>query len=92
MAVSTAVQVTTSCALPGATPTPITCARSVTGGGGGGGGTLGVPVISSEGGPSVTPVRVAITRTVYSVPLMRLGIVWRVVDPDVTGACRSPVL
>ena len=43
MAVSTAVQDTTSCALPaGATPTPITCARSGTGGGGG---TLGVPVI-----------------------------------------------
>ena len=33
MALSTAVQVTTSCALPGATVTPITCARS--GGGGG---------------------------------------------------------
>ena len=38
-------------------------------------GTAGVPVISSEGGPSVTPVRVAITRTVYAVPLVRLGIV-----------------
>ena len=91
MAVSTAVQVTTNCALPGATPTPITCARTVTGGGGGGG-TLGVPGISSDGGPSVTPVRVAITRTVYSVPLVRLGIVWVVVNPDVTVACRSPVL
>ena len=75
MALSTAVQVTTSCALPGTTPTPSTCARSVTGGGGGGGGTLGVPVISAEGGPSSAPVRVAITRTVYSVPLVRLGIV-----------------
>ena len=39
-----------------------------------------------------TPVRVAITRTVYSVPLVRLGIVWLVVDPDVTVACRSPVV
>ena len=74
MALSTAVQVTTSCALPGVTDTPSTCARSVTGGGGGGV-VKGVPVISSDGGPSLAPVRVALTCTVYSVPLARPVIV-----------------
>ena len=34
MAVDTAVQITTSCALPGTTPTPITCSRGSLGGGG----------------------------------------------------------
>ena len=40
----------------------------------------------------MAPDRVAITRTVYVVPLVRLSIVWRVVDPGVTVAYRSPVV
>ena len=51
----------------------------------------GVPVASAEGGPSLAPVRVAVTCTVYSVPLVRLGIVWLMVEPEVIVACRVPV-
>ena len=86
MALATAVQVTTSCALPGVTPTPVTFSR------GGGVVPVGNADASADGGPSATPVRVAITCTVYSVPLARLSIVWLVVDPEVTVYCRSPVL
>ena len=53
------------------------------------GGTSGVPVTSAACGPSLAPVRVAITCTSYSVSLVRLPIV---VEPEVTVACRSPVL
>ena len=47
----------------------------------------GVPVASSEGGPSAAPVRVAMTRTVYSTTARRFGMVWRV--PAAVG-WRSP--
>ena len=70
-------------------PSPIAPAR---GHAGTGSGSLGGPVLSADGGPSRAPGRVAITRTVYVVPLVRLSIVWRVVDPGVTVACRSPVV
>ena len=55
-------------------------------------GTTGEAFTSSDGGPSLAPVRVAITCTVYSVSLARLPIVWLVVEPEVTVASRSPVL
>ena len=55
-------------------------------------GAAGVPVSSADGGPSLAPVRVALTRTVYSVPLARPVIVWLVVEPEVTVNCRLPVL
>ena len=55
-------------------------------------GTAGVPISSSEGRPSLAPVRVAVTRTVYSVPLVRLGIVWLVVVPEVAVNCRVVLL
>ena len=55
-------------------------------------GTAGVPVSSADGGPSLASVRVALTRTVYSVPLVRPVIVWLVVEPEVTVNCRLPVL
>ena len=55
-------------------------------------GAAGVPVFSADGGPSLASVRVAVTRTVYSVPLTRLGIVWLVVEPDARVACRSVAL
>ena len=55
-------------------------------------GTAGVPFASADGGPSLAPVRVALTRAVYSVPLARPVIVWLVVEPEVTVNCRSPVL
>ena len=45
------------------------------GGAGRHGVAVGVPVTSADGGSSLTPVRVAVTRTMYSVPLPRLGIV-----------------
>ena len=51
-------------------------------------GTLGVPITSSDGRPSLAPDRTAITCTVYSVPLSRLSIAWLVVEPDETVACR----
>ena len=54
-------------------------------------GTAGVPCTSAAGGPSVAPVRV-VTRTMYSVPLVRLRIVCLVIEPEVIVACRSPVL
>ena len=53
-------------------------------------GITGVSMTSSDAGPSFAPVRVAITRTVYSVPLVRLPIVWLVVVPEATVACRFP--
>ena len=55
-------------------------------------GAAGVPFASADGGPSLAPVRVALTRAVYSVPLARPVIVWLVVEPEVTVNCRSPVL
>ena len=55
-------------------------------------GTVGVPCTSADGGPSLAPVRVALTRTVYSVPLARPVIVWLAVEPAVTVNCRLPVL
>ena len=51
-----------------------------------------MPVISSDGRPSLAPARTAVTRTVYSVPFIRLPMVWLVVEPDVMVACRLPVL
>ena len=36
---------------------------------------VGVPVTASEVVPSLWPVHVAVTSTVYSVPLVRLGMV-----------------
>ena len=54
-------------------------------------GAAGVPVASADGGPSLAPVRVALTRTVYSVPLARPVIVWLVVEPEVTVNCRLPL-
>ena len=55
-------------------------------------GAAGVPVASADAGPSLASVRVALTRTVYSVPLARPVIVWLVVVPEVTVDCRLPVL
>ena len=60
-----AAQVSVTCASPGSPRRSCGAPGVVT----------GVAVTSAEGGPSVTPVRVAITCTVYAVPLMRLGIV-----------------
>ena len=60
-----ASQVSITCSSPG---TPLRCCGAP-------GVVKGVPFTSADGGPSVAPVRVAITRTVYSVPLVRLGIV-----------------
>ena len=53
---------------------------------------LGVAIASSEYGPSLAPVRVALTRTVYAVSLARPGSVWLVVEPEATVAWRSLVL
>ena len=52
---------------------------------------VGVPVASSDRGPSLWSVHVAVTSTVYSVPLVRFGIVW-VVEPEVIVAMRALVL
>ena len=51
-----------------------------------------MPVTSADGGPSLAPARTAVTRSVYSVPLVRLPIVWLVVEPDAMTAWRLPVL
>ena len=53
---------------------------------------LGLPIASADGGPSLAPVRVAITRTVYRVALASPVIVWLVVEPEAIVACRSVVL
>ena len=55
-------------------------------------GTAGVPFASADGGPSLAPVRVALTRTEYSVPLARPVIVTLVSVPGVTVNCRLVVL
>ena len=55
-------------------------------------GTAGVFITSADGGPSLAPLRVAVTRTVYSVPLVRPVIMWFVVVPELTVNCRVPVL
>ena len=52
----------------------------------------GASIASSEYGPALAPVRVALTRTVYVVPLVRLGIVWLAVEPEPIVAWRSLVL
>ena len=49
---------------------------------------VGVAFASSDGVPSLAPVLVAMTLTVYSVPLFRLLIVRLVVEPDEIVACR----
>ena len=49
---------------------------------------VGVAFTSSDGVPSLAPVLVAMTLTVYSVPLFRLLIVRLVVEPDEIVACR----
>ena len=54
-------------------------------------GITGVSNTSDEYAPALAPVRVALTRTVYSVPLLRLGIVWLVVEPEPMTA-RRPLL
>ena len=48
----------------------------------------GVSITSAEYAPLLAPVRVALTRTVYSVPFVRLGIVWLVVEPEPIVARR----
>ncbi len=48
----------------------------------------GASIASSEYGPALAPVRVALIRTVYVVPLVRLGIVWLAVEPELIVACR----
>ena len=55
-------------------------------------GITGVSNASAEYAPALAPVRVALTRTVYSVPLLRLLIVWLVVEPEPIVACRPLVL
>ena len=52
----------------------------------------GVSNTSAEYAPLLAPVRVALIRTVYSVPLLRLLIVWLVVEPEPTVACRPLLL
>ena len=52
----------------------------------------GASIASSEYGPALAPVRVALTRTVYVVPLVRLEIVWLAVEPEPIVACRPLVL
>ena len=53
---------------------------------------VGVPLASSDGVPSLAPVLVAMTLTVYSVLFCRLLMVRLVVEPDETVACRLPEL
>ena len=50
-------------------------------------GRSGFSLTSLDGVPSRLP-RVAITRTVYSVPSVSEGMVWVVVDPEEITACR----
>ena len=55
-------------------------------------GTPGLPVTSAEAAPSPgAPVRVAITRTVYTVPSVSPGMLYLVVEPDEMIASRLSV-
>ena len=47
-----------------------------------------VAVAVSEAGPSLSPVLVAITRTVYSTPPARFSMVWVTVAPPSISAWR----
>ena len=51
----------------------------------------GVSISSSEYAPGLAPVRVALIRTVYVVPLVSLEIVWLAVEPELITA-RRPLL
>ena len=51
-----------------------------------GGVASGMPVASAEGSPSGALAKVAMTRTVYSAPGVRPGMVWPVL---LTRACRA---
>ena len=55
-------------------------------------GITGVSNTSAEYAPLLAPVRVARTRTVYSVPLLRLLIVWLVVEPELMKSRRLLLL
>ena len=70
MAVVTVPQETSSAPTRAAACTLVGCPGDV---------ARGVPRTSTDAGPSAAFVRVAITRTVYSVPAVRLESVWLVV-------------
>ena len=55
-------------------------------------GASGASISSSEYGPWLASVRVALIRTVYVVPLVRPEIVWLAVEPEPITACRPLLL